>query len=55
MARSGPFAHKTTITVDEGPMTQRRGIIVHRDADDFRTQPTGTRAPRIACAVIGKG
>jgi len=32
-----------------------RGLIVHRDADDYKTQPTGNAGPRIACAVIEKG
>lgn len=31
-----------------------RGLIVHRDADDFKTQPTGNAGPRLACAVITK-
>lgn len=31
-----------------------KGLIVHRDADDFKTQPTGNSGPRIACAVIVK-
>ena len=31
-----------------------KGLIVHRDPDDYRTQPTGNAGPRIACAVIAK-
>jgi Cu-Zn family superoxide dismutase len=31
-----------------------RGLIVHRDPDDFKTQPTGNSGPRVACAVITK-
>jgi Cu-Zn family superoxide dismutase len=31
-----------------------KGLIVHRDPDDYRTQPTGNAGPRIACAVIQK-
>ena len=30
------------------------GLIVHRDPDDYRTQPTGNAGPRLACAAILK-
>ena len=30
------------------------GLIVHRDPDDYKTQPTGNAGPRLACAVISK-
>ena len=29
-----------------------KGLIVHRDPDDYQTQPTGNAGPRLACAVI---
>jgi len=45
----------STITVGEGVTDViGRGLIVHRDADDFKTQPTGNSGPRMACAVIAK-
>ena len=31
-----------------------KGLIVHRDPDDYQTQPTGNAGPRLACAVITK-
>ena len=45
----------STITVGSG-MTDivGKGLIVHRDPDDYKTQPTGNSGPRLACAVISR-
>lgn len=29
-----------------------RAVVVHRDADDYATQPAGNAGPRLACGVI---
>jgi Cu-Zn family superoxide dismutase len=46
----------TNITLDSGPATlfddDGSAIIVHANADDYRSQPSGDAGGRIACAVI---
>jgi Cu-Zn family superoxide dismutase len=43
------------ITVTDGPTSIiGRGLIVHAQPDDYKTQPTGNAGARIACAVIQK-
>lgn len=32
-----------------------RAVIVHENADDLRTQPSGNAGPRLACGLISKG
>lgn len=45
----------STISIDSGVSNIiGRGLIVHRDPDDYKTQPTGNAGPRLACAVINK-
>jgi len=44
------------ISVGSGPgNVVGRGLIVHADPDDYRTQPTGNAGARIACGVIRPG
>jgi Cu-Zn family superoxide dismutase len=43
----------STISVGSGAADiVGKGLIVHRDPDDYKTQPTGNAGPRLACAVI---
>lgn len=43
-----------TVISLEGPNSIiGRAVIVHAQADDFKTQPTGAAGARVACGVIG--
>ncbi len=43
----------TGITVTEGPNSVvGHAVILHANADDFATQPSGNAGPRIACGVV---
>jgi len=45
-----------SMTVAEGKFSiVGRGLIVHRDPDDYKSQPVGNAGPRLACAVIKAG
>lgn len=42
----------TTLRVDGPTSIAGRAVVVHRDADDYSSQPAGNAGPRIACGVI---
>lgn len=41
------------ITVEPGPASViGKGVIVHKDPDDLKSQPAGNAGPRVACGVV---
>jgi Cu-Zn family superoxide dismutase len=60
--QAGKDGHATLDAVVEGISVSPgsnsivgRGLIIHADPDDFKTQPTGNSGARIACGVIRAG
>ncbi len=52
---AGVAVELDVITVTDGPtIVVGRGLIVHAQPDDYKTQPTGNAGARIACAAIQK-
>jgi Cu-Zn family superoxide dismutase len=44
------------VTIGSGPGDiVGRAVVVHKDVDDFKTQPAGNSGARIACGVIVRG
>jgi Cu-Zn family superoxide dismutase len=44
------------LTLGVGPLSiVGHSLVVHRDADDFTSQPAGNSGPRVACGVVTPG
>ena len=52
VARFSVELHGVSLTEGAADNVVGRALVVHRDRDDFTSQPAGNSGPRIACAVI---
>ena len=55
VARFSVDVHTISLTEGAANNVVGRALVVHRDRDDFTTQPAGNAGPRIACGVISRG
>ena len=55
VARFNVDVHSISLTDGAANNVVGRALVVHRDPDDFKSQPAGNSGPRTACAVITKG
>jgi Cu-Zn family superoxide dismutase len=51
-ARFSVDVHSISLTDGAANNVVGRALVVHRDRDDFTSQPAGNSGPRIACALI---
>jgi Cu-Zn family superoxide dismutase len=52
VARFSVDVHSISLTEGAANNVVGRALVVHRDRDDFTSQPAGNSGPRIACALI---
>lgn len=55
VARFSVEVHGVSLAEGAGNNVIGRALVVHRDRDDYTTQPAGNSGPRVACAVIRRG
>lgn len=53
-ARFSVEVHSISLTDGAANNVVGRALVVHRDRDDYTSQPAGNSGPRIACAVIAR-
>lgn len=49
------LSFQTSVLAVSGPAdVVGRAVVVHRDPDDYRSQPAGNSGPRLACGVVAR-
>jgi Cu-Zn family superoxide dismutase len=54
VARFSVDSHSISMTDGAANNIIGRAVVVHRDPDDFTSQPAGNAGPRIACGVVSR-